>query len=160
MIWLIPTWQARYQEIANAQLVTVPVANKGVRLQLCNGGDPVIFWTRQGVKVLDQLEVRGVHVDRELCVRAAQPRPFVPPPLRGQRHTGDQASSPSAHHRHAAQDSRCPGPRCAADPRPLPAGRDTGDLHPRGPSAQHDALTKISKAMRDDGLNPPTSKAR
>lgn len=69
VIWLIPTWQARYQEIANAQLVTVPVANKGVRLQLCNGGDPVIFWTCRGVKVLDQLEVRGVHVDRELCVR-------------------------------------------------------------------------------------------
>lgn len=63
--WLIPTWQARYQEIASAQLVAVRAASSSVRLQLCDGGDPVIFLTRQGAKILDQLEMRGVPVDRE-----------------------------------------------------------------------------------------------
>ena len=66
LIWMIPAWQARYEELAKAQLVTVPVATSGVRLLKRNHGEPVIFTTRQGAQVLDQLERRGVPVDREV----------------------------------------------------------------------------------------------
>jgi len=59
---------------------------------------------------------------------ATSPGPF--PHLRRPRPAGNQRASPAAYHRDAAQESRRPGPRRSAQPRPLPAGRDAGDLHP------------------------------
>jgi hypothetical protein len=64
--WMIPTWQAHYEELVKAQLITVPGANNGVRFQLRDGGESIIFWTFQGAQVLNQLEAHGVPVDREV----------------------------------------------------------------------------------------------
>jgi hypothetical protein len=66
LVLMIPVWHARYEDLAKAQLVTFPIANPGVRLLRRNGGDPVIFVTRHGEQVLDQLERRGVPVDRKV----------------------------------------------------------------------------------------------
>jgi hypothetical protein len=62
----LPTWEARYQELTKAQLVTVPFATKGVRLFADGVPDPVVFSTPAGALILDRLQAQGVPVDRSL----------------------------------------------------------------------------------------------
>ena len=66
-----------------------------------------------------------------------------------QRHTGDQASSPPAHDCDPAQEPRRPGPRCPADPRPLPAGCDPGDLYPQD---HRRSMTRSRRSARHCGM--------
>jgi hypothetical protein len=60
--WLIPAWDARYGDIAGAQRVFVPIANRGVYIRALTAG-PIVFWTRRGADVLDHLQLHGVAVD-------------------------------------------------------------------------------------------------
>jgi hypothetical protein len=60
---LAAVWEARYEELTEARLVTAPT-NPGVRLRAAGSTGPVIFWTRQGSEILDRLEEHAVPVDR------------------------------------------------------------------------------------------------
>ena len=68
-----PVWEARYEELTEARLVTAPT-HQGIRLRAGDGEGEVFFWTRQGSEVLDRLEEHVVPVDR-----AADQVPDPPP---------------------------------------------------------------------------------
>jgi hypothetical protein len=61
--WLIPAWDARYEDIAGAQRVFVPIANRGVYIRALTAAGPIVFWTWRGADVLDHLQLHGVPVD-------------------------------------------------------------------------------------------------
>ena len=61
--WLVPAWQARYDELTGAQLIRAPIASRGVYLQTATAAGPAIFWTRQGAAILDHLQTHGVPTD-------------------------------------------------------------------------------------------------
>lgn len=60
---LTPVWEARYEELTEARLVTAPT-HQGIRLRAGDGEGEVFFWTRHGSEVLDRLEEHVVAVDR------------------------------------------------------------------------------------------------
>ena len=62
--WLRFTWEARYAELAKAQLIRYPVANRGVLLRTGGSAAPLVFVTRHDRDVIDHLEARGVPIDR------------------------------------------------------------------------------------------------
>ena len=70
-----PLWEARYEELTEARLVTAPT-HQGIRLRAGDGEGEMFFWTRQGSEVLDRLEEHVVPVDR------AADRVPDPPPIR------------------------------------------------------------------------------
>jgi len=72
---MTPVWEARYEELTEARLVTAPT-HQGIRLRAGDGEGEVFFWTRQGSEVLDRLEEHVVAVDR------AADRVPDPPPIR------------------------------------------------------------------------------
>ena len=61
--WLVPAWQARYQDLAGAQLIAAPLASRGVYVQAA-GTDPIVFWSRRAASILDCLQLHGVPVGR------------------------------------------------------------------------------------------------
>jgi hypothetical protein len=69
--WLGFTWQARYAEMARAQLIRFPVANRGVLLRTDGCAAPLVFVTHHDRDVIDLLQAHGVPVDRS----AARLRP-------------------------------------------------------------------------------------
>ncbi len=73
--FLTPVWEARYEELTEARLVTAPT-HQGIRLRAGDGEGEVFFWTRGGSEVLDRLEEHVVPVDR------AADRVPDPPPIR------------------------------------------------------------------------------
>lgn len=72
---MTPVWEARYEELTEARLVTAPT-HQGIRIRAGDGEGEVFFWTRQGSEVLDRLEEHVVAVDR------AADRVPDPPPIR------------------------------------------------------------------------------
>lgn len=72
---MMPVWEARYEELTEARLVTAP-SRHGVRLRAGDGEGEILFWTRRGPEVLDHLQEHAVLVDR-----AADQVPD-PPPIR------------------------------------------------------------------------------
>jgi hypothetical protein len=64
--WLLPTWEVRYGELVAAQLIAFPIANAGVLMRTDGSAISVAFMTHHGRDVLDQLEMRGVPVDRSV----------------------------------------------------------------------------------------------
>lgn len=62
--WLVPVREARYGELAGAQLVRVPVASRGVYLRAASQADSFVFWSRRGNEILDHLQMHGVPTDR------------------------------------------------------------------------------------------------
>ncbi len=63
--WLVPAWQARYQDLTRAQLIQVPIASRGVHMQTAAAG-PIVFWSRRGSDILDHLQLHGVSADRSV----------------------------------------------------------------------------------------------
>lgn len=62
--WMVPTWEARYEEIAIAELVTLPHSRMVVWFRLRGGQDGIGF-LQDGVReVLHQLEEHDVPVNR------------------------------------------------------------------------------------------------
>jgi hypothetical protein len=59
----VPTWEARYEELAVVRSVT-GVGRSGVRLAVAGSTDAVVFWTLHVPEVLDRLEAAGASVDR------------------------------------------------------------------------------------------------
>jgi hypothetical protein len=58
---MMPVWEARYEELTEARLVTAPT-HQGIRLRVGVGEGEVFFWTRKGSEVLDRLEEHVVPV--------------------------------------------------------------------------------------------------
>jgi hypothetical protein len=60
---MTPVWEAWYEELTEARLVTAPT-HQGIRLRAGDSEGEVFFWTRKGPEVLDCLEEHVVPVDR------------------------------------------------------------------------------------------------
>lgn len=62
--WLIAPWEARYEELASAQIVSS--MSTGIRFAALGNTDAVVFWNFKNCsEILDQLDARGVSVDRQ-----------------------------------------------------------------------------------------------
>jgi hypothetical protein len=63
--WAVPTWEARYEELAIAELVSMPASRIAVWFRL-RGGDPrtIGFLSDRSSEVLRLLESRGVPVNK------------------------------------------------------------------------------------------------
>jgi hypothetical protein len=59
---LIPTWDARYEDLATVQLVSS--MSTGIRFAAADGTDAVVFWTFKSSEIMDYLDARCVPVDR------------------------------------------------------------------------------------------------
>lgn len=71
--WAVPTWEARYSELAMAEQVTLPHSRIAVWLRLRDGQGGIGFFRLPTVDVLRLLETHGVPVDRSVAqVRRVQ----------------------------------------------------------------------------------------
>lgn len=59
---LVPSWEARYEDLATVQLVSS--MSTGIRLAAASGANAAVFWTFKSLEIMDQLETHGVPVDR------------------------------------------------------------------------------------------------
>jgi hypothetical protein len=65
--WIVPTWEARYDDLAIAKLVTVGPSRIAVWLRLRDGQGAIGFMRLPSDDVLGRLERRGVPVDRAIA---------------------------------------------------------------------------------------------
>lgn len=65
--WIVPTWEARYDELAIAELVTVGPSRIAVWLRLRAGQGGMGFMRLGSEDVLRKLEGHGVQVDRAVA---------------------------------------------------------------------------------------------
>jgi hypothetical protein len=65
--WIVPTWEARYDELAIAELVTVGHSRIAVWLRLRAGHGGIGFMRLPSEDVLRRLERHGVPVDRAVA---------------------------------------------------------------------------------------------
>ena len=71
--WIVPTWEARYSELAIAEQVTLPQSRIAVWLRLKDGQGGIGFFRLPTFDVLRLLEEHGVPVDRSVArVRRVQ----------------------------------------------------------------------------------------
>jgi hypothetical protein len=64
--WLVPTWEARYEELAIAELVSLPASRIAVWLRLRGEPAAIGFLSDRSSAILPLLEARGVPVNRAL----------------------------------------------------------------------------------------------
>jgi len=64
--WLVPVCEARYGDLTLAQLISAPIASRGVYLRTASPDGSIVFWTRKGGDILDHLQVHGVPSDRSV----------------------------------------------------------------------------------------------
>jgi hypothetical protein len=62
--WIVPTWEARYEELARAELVVFRSSRIAVWLRLREGPDAIAFLTDRSAEILPLLEGHGVPVNR------------------------------------------------------------------------------------------------
>jgi hypothetical protein len=63
--WLVPTWEARYDELVLAELVTLPASRMAVWFRLRDADPHTIgFLSDHSTAILRVLEERGVQVNR------------------------------------------------------------------------------------------------
>jgi hypothetical protein len=71
--WLVPTWEARYEELAIAELVSLPHSRIAVWLKLREEGGGIGFLRLPSNETLPMLEKHGVPVDRSIAqIRRAE----------------------------------------------------------------------------------------
>jgi hypothetical protein len=61
----VPTWEARYEELAVVRLVT-SYGQEGLRFAMTGSADAVVFWSVRCLEILDRLEAAGATVDRSV----------------------------------------------------------------------------------------------
>ena len=64
--WLVPTWEARYDELAIAELVSLPASRIAVWLRLRGEPAAIGFLSDRSNAILPLLEARGVPVNRSV----------------------------------------------------------------------------------------------
>jgi hypothetical protein len=65
--WLVPTWEARYDELAIAELVALPASRNAVCFRLRGGqAKPIAFLSERNLAILPLLEKHGVPVNRSV----------------------------------------------------------------------------------------------
>jgi hypothetical protein len=64
--WIVPTWEARYDQLAIAELVTLPASRIAVWLRLRGEPGAIGFLTEHSPDILTQLQQRGVPVNRSV----------------------------------------------------------------------------------------------
>ncbi len=65
--WVVPTWEARYEELAIAELVASPYSRIAVWLRLRGEADGMGFLSNYGQEILRVLEKHEVPVNRALA---------------------------------------------------------------------------------------------
>jgi hypothetical protein len=65
--WIVPTWQARYDELAIAELVSLRWSRVAVWLKLRGEQGGIAFMSERSNEILPLLERRGVPVNRSLA---------------------------------------------------------------------------------------------
>lgn len=64
--WLVPTWEARYDELAIAELVALPASRIAVWFRLRGEPSGIAFLSERNPEILRALEKRGVPVNRSV----------------------------------------------------------------------------------------------
>jgi len=65
--WIVPTWEARYDELAIAELVALPASRIAVCFRLRGGeANPIAFLSDRSLAILPHLEKHGVPVNRSV----------------------------------------------------------------------------------------------
>lgn len=64
--WLVPTWEARYEELAIAELVALPASRIAVWFRLRGEPGGIAFLSEHSLTILPQLEKHGVPVNRSV----------------------------------------------------------------------------------------------
>jgi hypothetical protein len=64
--WIVPTWEARYDEIAIAELVSSPFSRIAVWLRLRGEPGGMGFLTEHSQDIMSRLQKRGVPVNRAM----------------------------------------------------------------------------------------------
>ncbi|HVB43836.1 MAG TPA: hypothetical protein VNF47_14195 [Streptosporangiaceae bacterium] len=64
--WIVPTWEARYDELAIAELVALPASRIAVCFRLRGEANPIAFLSDRTLAILPELEKRGVPVNRSI----------------------------------------------------------------------------------------------
>jgi hypothetical protein len=65
--WIVPTWEARYEELAIAELVALPASRIAVCFRLRGSDDnPMAFLSDRSLAILPHLEKHGVPVNRSV----------------------------------------------------------------------------------------------
>ncbi len=62
--WIVPTWEATYDQLAMAELVTLPASRIAVWLRLTGEPSAIGFLSDHSQQILDVLKERGVPVNR------------------------------------------------------------------------------------------------
>jgi hypothetical protein len=62
--WIVPTWEARYDELAIAELVALPASRNAVWLRLRGEPNGIAFLSDHNLAILPLLERHGVPVNR------------------------------------------------------------------------------------------------
>jgi hypothetical protein len=62
--WIVPTWEASYDQLAMAELVTLPASRIAVWLRPTGGGSGIGFLSHHSEEILDLLKARDVPVNR------------------------------------------------------------------------------------------------
>jgi hypothetical protein len=65
--WIVPTWEARYEELAIAELVSLRWSRIGVWFRLRRDAGGMAFLSYHSSEILPLLESRGVPVNRSLA---------------------------------------------------------------------------------------------
>jgi hypothetical protein len=65
--WIVPTWEARYEELAIAELVTLHSSRVAVWLKLRGKPDGIAFLANGSGDILRQLEKHDVPVNRSIA---------------------------------------------------------------------------------------------
>jgi hypothetical protein len=65
--WIVPTWEARYEEIAIAELVALRSSRVAVWMRLRGKADGIAFLTNGSAPVLRQLEQHDLPVNRSVA---------------------------------------------------------------------------------------------
>jgi hypothetical protein len=63
--WIVPTWEARYEELASAEIVTSR-SRLGIWLRLKGGAGGIGFLTSNSEEATRALEAHGIQVDRSV----------------------------------------------------------------------------------------------
>jgi hypothetical protein len=64
--WVVPTWEARYDQLAIAELVALPASRNAVWLRLRGEPAAIGFLSERSLEVLAQLQEHDVPVNRAL----------------------------------------------------------------------------------------------